>query len=128
MNKSIVVKLDPKKVAANVGLLPGGRIHRVFMDTVAKRMEGYLPFRNYGSMPDKMMQGKNYEKSHFHFSGPHSSFLYDGVVKRGPNAGAPLNYTKSPHPQAGPHWDRQVQQNEIEVIAKTVQEEIDKAK
>ena len=135
MNKSIVVKLDPKKVAANVGLLPGGKVHKYFMDRTAAYMEKYLPYRKDGSMVDKMMQGKNYEKSHFHFSGPHSSFLYEGKVMVGDVTGSAwakegetkhatsknLNYTKSPHPKAGPHWGRQVQQNDVKAIAKEVE-------
>lgn len=120
---AVTVKLDAGKVGNRLGLRPGGKTHRFFMDRTAMYMRDYLPRRRNGSVVDALMQGKDYNGGRFVIRGPHIKYLFYGKAMAG-NPKKPtekdLVYTKSPHPKAGPFWDRQVQQNDIKKIGREV--------
>lgn len=129
MSKSIVVKLDAKKVANRIGLLPGGKVHRYAMDRIAFHMKQYLAAKEYMSLVDAMQQGMEYENARIVFNLKYAAYLYYGKVMAGnprKPTGVDLRYTKSPHPKAGPFWDKQVMQNDMPKIAKEVAEYIKK--
>lgn len=122
-NGSLVVKVDAKKTAKRLGLLPGGKTHRFFMDRAEFYMKQYLPARKNLSVVDAMIQGKEYNNARWVIRGLYMKYLFYGKAMAGKPkkpTGKHLVYTKSPHPKAGPFWDRQVQQNDIKKIGKEV--------
>lgn len=123
MHGKVTVTIDASKVKDRLGLLPGGKVHKYFMDRTQLRLINYAPYRDKGSVVDAIEQGKDYDNARWVIEGPHIKYLYYGKVMAG-NPRVPtskdLVYTKSPHPQAGPFWDRQVMQNDIKQIAREV--------
>lgn len=121
---SVTVKFsDPDKIITRLGLKPGGDTHKYFMDRAAARMKKYLPHRRNGSVDDALSQGRDYAKGQFVLKGPHQRYLYFGKVMAG-NPKEPtdkdLVYTKSPHPLAGPFYDKRMMAAEGKELAKEI--------
>lgn len=82
-----------------------------------ERMIPYMPYRNYGSFVDAIEQGTDLQNAVFNIRLPYARKLYYGVAA----SGKEINYTKRPHPMAGPYWDRRMMQNEQTLLVNEIQ-------
>ena len=122
---SASVKFDSaEKIIVRLGLRPGGDIHKYFMLRAAARMQPYLPARSeIGSVINAQKQGIDLEKGKIIYRLPYAKYLFYGKVMAGTPRKATskdLVYTKSPHPKAGPFWNKRMMENEESDLAKEV--------
>lgn len=115
--------VDVNKVVDRLGLKPGGKTHKYFMTRAAFFMTDFLPYRDKGSVVDALRQGIDYANGQFRLKGPHQKYLFYGKAM----AGKPkrpidkdLVYTKSPHPKAGPHYEKAMMQEYGEQLGQEV--------
>lgn len=108
---------NPDKILSNLGLNPGGDVHKFFMIRARERMKPYMPYREFGSFEDTIDQNTDFENARFIIDLEYARKLYNGIAP----SGNPINYTKRPHPKAGPYFDRMMMAAEGEALVREVQ-------
>ena len=135
---------DPNKVISRLGLKPGQNAHKFFMRRGADRMAKYVPYRQNGSIEDALLQGIDYQRARYVLRGPHQRYQYYGKLMVDPKTGKGafhdpisgrfwsrpgvakvltsknLQYTKTPHPKAGPRYDVRMMEAEGDQLAAEV--------
>lgn len=122
---TIVKFNDPDKIIENLGLTPGGNVHKFFMTRARERMLPYTPYRDYGTFTTELET--NYEKGYFKWPMKYARKLYYGINSAAAQSGSggftfgnAINYTKRPHPKAGPFWDRNMMQAEGAALVREI--------
>lgn len=102
-------------IELNLGINPGGRVQKQFVDACQRRMDKYIPFRpgqEGGSLRLKHIKdGKSIT-----YIMPYAHAQYVGFT-----TGPVRNYTT---PGTGPYWDKKMLSAERESLVKEVQEYI----
>lgn len=126
--KTVVKFANPDKILSNLGLKPNGIVHKFFMQRVSERMLPYMPYRDYGTFQDALETGLSYPDATITIDLPYARKLYYGIAGGGSQSGSSgftfgssINYTKRPHPKAGPFWDRRMMQDEGEILVREIQ-------
>lgn len=76
-----------------------------------------MPYRDYGTFQDALETGLSYPDATITIDLPYARKLYYGLR----DSGAAINYTKRPHPKAGPYWDRRMMQDEGDTLVREIQ-------
>lgn len=109
-----VSMLPARQIMEGLGVTERGRVQEYLTDRIKFHMLPYMPY-DTGSMAD--LQTHITSPTTIHVGAPYAQYVYEGVSRSGKH----LEYTKTEHPKAGPHWDRAMMQEEGAQIAEEVQ-------
>lgn len=111
------VKMNPTSVIkAHLGIEPNGRVQKFFTQTVAKKMDKYVPM-DEGHLRQYKIQGNL-----IIYDQPYANYQYEGISK----SGKKLNYSTDKHPLATAHWDKVMWTAEGQDVVRQVQNYIDR--
>lgn len=118
MSGAKINKFNVNQVKKRFGLQKGGPAQKHWtQNIVTPHLLPYEPYRTNGSVVNATRQGAAPPYDKIVIRGPHIRYLYMGkaMAGRAPKyvTDRDLRYTKSPHPKAGPFWDRRMKQNEM---------------
>lgn len=138
---SLKVNMKPTSVIkANLGIQPGGAVHKYFTKRCADHMDKYVPFYNGTLAYDT----RTIETDKIVYNAPYAHYMYEGKVM-GPNipikedgiivgwfSKGPKYYTNknikykpsAGHEYAGPYWDQRMWSAEKNAIIQEVQDYI----
>ena len=116
----MIVRVNRKMMPADavmrrLGVDERGRVQQFATDRILFRMRRYMPWLT-GLTATSLTQAAS--PTTIVVNAPYARRLYEGVSP----SGAPLNYTKTTNPLAGPHWDRTLAQREGAAIAREVED------
>lgn len=95
------------------------------MVTAREFMTEYVPYRDGGSFVDELEQGTSFQNARYVIDLPYAAKLYYGENisssrESGSYSRGSINYTKRPHPKAGPYWDRRMMQDKAEELVRSI--------
>ena len=106
------VKMQPTNVIkAQIGIEPNGRVEKFFTQTVAKKMDKYVPM-DEGHLRQYKIHGNL-----IIYDQLYANYQYKGISK----SGKKLNYSKDKHPLATSYWDKEMWTAESKDIIRQVQ-------
>lgn len=127
-SKTTFIKIDMKPVQTilkNHGLDENGHVQKKLTAIVNHRITRYMPYLT-GTLA--MRSKRITSPTEIRVEAPYARYTYFGKVMEGlapkKATGIDLIYTKTPHPDAGPYWDRRLMAAESKAIAKEVEEYI----
>lgn len=124
------LKLNPiNKILKDKGLDANGSVQAFHTNNVMRRIIKYMPYRTGATIKIMIVQ-TNIRKPYLVLDVPHGKYLYHGKKMVGPAPKSvtdePLNYTKTKNPLAGPYWDRALSAAEGAVLARELQNYINR--
>lgn len=136
----VTVKMNPTpRIIKRIGLDSSGHVQRFWTSTVLRRIVRYMPYQTGMTIKVTMSQ-TDINKPLIVTDTPYAKFLYHGKLMVSDVTGSPwarkgetkhvvntpLSYSKTKNPQAGPYWDRRLTAAEGKVMAKELQNYIDR--
>lgn len=118
----MAVQFQPHTVIKkNLGLQPGGPIHKFFTNTCYLHMDRYVPFDSgdLASIVSMSVDGK-----YIIYEVPYASYQYYGERKDGTHKINENNRNRSMHPDATSFWVEKMATAEMDDIVKEVQNEM----
>lgn len=119
------VKLKPVSVIkANLGIEPGGRIHKFFTAECARQMDPFVPFDKgilAGTVISNGVPTKNVRDTTITYEQNYASVVYYGVRN-----GKEINIHTDKHAKATTYWDRQMWSAKGNEIIESVQKELER--
>ena len=115
----VVAKLEMKSIddiLKDKGLDPQGNAQAFHTQNVLRRIQRYMPFRSGMTIKVTIAQ-TDIQKPEIITDVPYGQRLFHGES----SSGAPLNYTKTKNPQAGPYWDRALKAAEGDALVEDLQ-------
>ena len=134
------VKMNPtSQIVKRIGLDESGQVQRFWTSTVLRRIVRYMPYQTGMTIKVTVAQ-TDINKPLIVTDTPYAKFLYHGKLMVSDVTGSPwarkgetkhvvntpLSYSKTKNPQAGPYWDRHLTAAEGKVMAKELQNYIDR--
>lgn len=119
------LQLNPiGQILKDKGLDNDGSVQAFHTNNVMRRIIKYMPYRTGATIKIMIVQ-TNIRKPYLILDVPYGKYIYYGkkMVGHPPKTvtNEPLNYTKTKNQQAGPYWDRQLSASEGAVIARELQ-------
>lgn len=136
----VTVKMNPtSQIVKRIGLDESGQVQRFWTSTVLRRIVRYMPYQTGMTIKVTVAQ-TDINKPLIVTDTPYAKFLYHGKLMVSDVTGSPwarkgetkhvvntpLSYSKAKNPQAGPYWDRRLTAAEGKVMAKELQNYIDR--
>ena len=110
----VKVKVKPiTDVVQALGLQPTGKTQLYATHEIRRRMTRYMPYRT-GTLATKLTAVTS--STTITVRAPYAEWLYNGITR----GGAPINYTRTHNPLAGPEWDITMMNHEKESLAEAV--------
>ena len=124
------LKLNPiNKILKDKGLDANGSVQAFHTNNVMRRIIKYMPYRTGATIKIMIVQ-TNIRKPYLVLDVPYGKYIYYGNKMIGPAPKSvtdePLNYTKTKNPLAGPYWDRALSAAEGAVLARELQNYINR--
>lgn len=135
------------QIIRHIGLDHSGRVQRFHTSNVLRRIKRYMPYRS-GMLIKKTVAATDISKPLIVTPGPEARMLYHGKVMVDPKTGksgfltddgwksrrgvrkVPSNrnieYTTTKNARAGPYWDRRLKAAEMPVMARELQNYIER--
>jgi len=104
----------PDRIMRELGVDATGRVQMFATDRILFHMRRFMPWLT-GLTATSLTQASS--PTTITVNAPYAVTLYNGVSR----SGAPLNYTHTTNPLAGPFWDRTMMQHDGAAIAKEVE-------
>lgn len=146
----VAVELRPvREIIRKKGLMPGGAVQRQHTANVLRRIVRYLPYRSGETIKQTIIQ-TDINRPEIVTRSSYAKYIYYGKVMVDPKTGAagfmtkkgwrsrkgvpkvrtdrPLEYTKDMNPLAGPRWDRRLVSAEGKLLARELQDYLDRRK
>lgn len=128
----VAVELRPvREIIRKRGLMPGGAVQRQHTANVLRRIVRYLPYRSGETIKQTVIQ-TDINRPEIVTRTDYAKYLYYGkvMVGRAPKRATdrPLKYTKDKNPLAGARWDRRLVSAEGKLLARELQDYIDRRK
>lgn len=111
-----VEMMEINRLLREKGLTSDGSVQSFHTQNVLRRIVKYMPFRSGATIKTTIAQ-TDVNVPEVVTDVPYGQYIYRGVSK----SGAPLEYTKTNNPQAGPYWDRALIAAEIGVMTEELQ-------
>ena len=127
----VAVELRPvKEILRRQGLSPGGAVQRQHTANVLRRIIRYMPYRSGETIKQTIIQ-TDISRPEIVTRSPYAKYLYYGKVMggRAPKrvTDRPLKYIRTEKsPLAGPRWDRRLVSAEGKLLARELQEYVDR--
>jgi hypothetical protein len=124
------LQLNPiGQILKDKGLDTDGSVQAFHTNNVMRRIVKYMPYRTGATIKIMIVQ-TNIRKPYLILDVPYGKYLYYGNKMVGPApkkvTNTPLNYTTTKNQQAGPFWDRRLSAAEGAVIARELQNYINR--
>lgn len=128
----VAVELRPvREIIRKKGLAPGGAVQRQHTANVLRRIVRYLPYRSGETIKQTIIQ-TDISRPEIVTRSPYAKYIYYGkvMVGKAPKRAIdrPLKYTKDKNPLAGPRWDRRLVSAEGKLLARELQDYLDRRK
>lgn len=129
----VAVELRPvREIIRKKGLMPGGAVQRQHTANVLRRIVRYLPYRSGETIKQTIIQ-TDINRPEIVTRSPYAKYIYYGKVMVGK---APKRVTERPlkyirtekSPLAGPRWDRRLVSAEGKLLARELQDYLDRRK
>lgn len=118
-------KLKPaSEIKANLGIEPGGRVHKFFTAECARQMDPFVPFDKgflAGTVISNGVPTKNVKDTTITYEQKYASVVYYG--KRN---GKKINIHTNKHSKATTYWDKQMWSAKSEEIIDSVQDYVNR--
>lgn len=127
----VAVELRPvREIIRQKGLAPGGAVQRQHTANVLRRIIRYLPYRSGATIKQTITQ-TDISRPEIVTRSPYAKYIYYGkvMVGRAPKqrTDRPLRY-RDKNPLAGPRWDRRLVSAEGKLLARELQDYLDRRK
>lgn len=117
------------QILKDKGLTADGSVQAFHTSNVMRRIIKFMPYRTGATIKIMTIQ-TNIRKPYLILDVPQGKYLYHGKVMTGPApktvTDTPMNYTKTQNPKAGPYWDRALSAAEGAVLARKLQNYINR--
>ena len=130
MNVNVTTTFEMKPAAEiidELGLNTDGDVQKQFARLVNRHITPYMPYLT-GTLSTRLKQIEGPDS--ITVAGPYARYQHYGMAMAGraPKVltGAPLRYTKTQHPKAGPFWDRRMAAERKEQLVRALQEYVDR--
>jgi hypothetical protein len=124
------LQLNPiGQIIKDKGLDADGSVQAFHTNNVMRRIIKYMPYRTGATIKIMIVQ-TNIREPYLVLDVPYGKYIYYGkkMVGEAPKSvtDEPLNYTKTKNEQAGPFWDRRLSAEEGAILARELQNYINR--
>lgn len=110
-------------IEADLGINPGGRVHKFFTAECARQMDPFVPF-DKGNLAGTVIENgqitSNVKTDTITYAQPYAIYVYNGITH-----GKEMTFHKDKHHLATNYWDKHMWTAKKDDIVKAVQDYVD---